>query len=744
MISKIIINKAVMFNDETPDIDNLQKINYFFGENGTGKTTISNIIGDPSSHPGCNVTWEDGRELEIRVYNRNFVEQNFRTQADLKGVFTLGEDEGNTLDQIKAVNAEIAEIDKDIASFTKTLNGSEGKMGKIQELADLEKRYEERFFTLKHKYDSQFEDAFRGYRNNKKNFKDKLLEEAISNQFELKSYEELKTLAQTIFANSLSEKKEINNIQIEKLLELEKNAILKKRVIGKNDVDIAAMITKLGNSDWVRQGRSFYETNDRICPFCQQCTQDTFAQSLTEYFDDAFDKDTQEISLLLVNFIAESNKIQQAVKSVIDLQSEFIDTDKLVSAKQTLDLTISLNIQKLEEKKKEPSQIVELNTLQDTLITIKNLISEANFKIAERNKLFNNIENEKKKIVGEIWKFIIHEIKDDICNYNTSKNNLLKAIKKINTELETKETEKEAKNKVLRELENKNISIQPTLNSINGFLATFGFTSFKLKKGLDNRTYCLVRKDGSDACSTLSEGEKSFVTFLYFYYLIGGSQSETGLTKDKVVVFDDPVSSLDSTILFIVSSMIRKLIKDVCDNKGLVKQIFVLTHNVYFYKEVTYCSQRRGGKKLKTESFWIVRKHGLGSTINKHDSNPITTAYQLLWNDVRSEQRNNTTIQNTLRRILESYFKLLGDISLDQICTKFNGDDMLKCRDLCSWLNDGSHSGGILNDEYYSPPDDVTVSRYLEVFKAIFDHLGQTAHYNMMMGIEQGEESDNG
>ena len=58
-------------------------------------------------------------------------------------------------------------------------------------------------------------------------------------------------------------------------------------------------------------------------------------------------------------------------------------------------------------------------------------------------------------------------------------------------------------------------------------------------------------------------------------------------------------------------------------------------------------------------------------------------------------------------------------------------------KQICSWVNDGSHSGGVLSDEYYSTPDNATVEKYLQIFKRIFEQREHTAHYNMMMGIER-------
>ncbi|MFD2879946.1 AAA family ATPase [Paenibacillus rhizoplanae] len=61
----------------------------------------------------------------------------------------------------------------------------------------------------------------------------------------------------------------------------------------------------------------------------------------------------------------------------------------------------------------------------------------------------------------------------------------------------------------------------------------------------------IVREDGKDAKDTLSEGEKTFITFLYFYQLLKGSNDISEIMTDKVVVIDDPISILDSSVLFL-------------------------------------------------------------------------------------------------------------------------------------------------------------------------------------------------
>ena len=107
---------------------------------------------------------------------------------------------------------------------------------------------------------------------------------------------------------------------------------------------------------------------------------------------------------------------------------------------------------------------------------------------------------------------------------------------------------------------------------------------------------------------------------------------------------------------------------------------------------------------------------------------------------MRRSDKSKLTIQNTLRRILENYFKILGGIDPDNICERFDGKDKVICKSLFSWVNDRSH---FAIDDLYVSIDDGMVETYLTVFKAIFEKTEHFSHYKMMMGeayIETPEE----
>ncbi|OGR04837.1 MAG: AAA family ATPase [Deltaproteobacteria bacterium RIFOXYD12_FULL_50_9] len=731
MIESITIANVATYGSTPEALNELSQFNFFFGSNGTGKTTVSRVIANESKFPTCKITWKGGTRLQPMVYNQDFVERNFNQSSELKGVFTLGEKHVDTLTKITAAKAELDSLTTKIENLTQGLQGADGTGGKKGELATLEAGLKDKCWAQKQKHDAKFQGAFEGYRGSSEKFKGNVLKELASNAAALVTLAELEKKAESIFGTTPTTEQAVSAVDTSPLLAHETDPILKKKVIGKEDVDIAAMIKKLKNSDWVREGRPFFNANEGMCPFCQQSTTQAFAQSLNEYFDETFVADSKAIDNHATNYSTDAARLQQQLAAIIATPSKFLDIEKLKTEKELLDSKITINNQRLAGKKKEASQVVELESLNNVVAAIKALLDSANTLVADHNKMVANLSKERSTLTAQVWKYVLEELKTDLATYKTARDSLDKAVTAMTGQIEKAKEDKRKKTTEIRELEKQTTSIQPTIDEINALLSSFGFHSFKLAKAANGSSYKLVRADGSDAKATLSEGEKNFVTFLYFYHLLKGSESDNGMTTDRVVVFDDPVSSLDSDILFIVGSLIKGLFDEVRARTGHIKQLFVLTHNVYFHKEVTFNPNRRRGMAINDESFWVVRKSELVSKVEKHTSNPIKTSYDLLWAEVRRSDRSNLTIQNTLRRILENYFKILGGIDSDKICDMFDGKEKLICRSLFSWVNDGSH---FAHDDLYVSIDSSQVENYLKVFRAIFDKSDHLSHYKMMMG----------
>lgn len=175
------------------------------------------------------------------------------------------------------------------------MQGANGNGGKKTDLLQLNEAYKNKFWIMKQKHSTDLGGGMTGYLNNSVKFMKKVLSEATSNTATLLTETELEEKAKTVFSDSLTSVSSLTEINTAEVLQPEKNLLLQKRIIGKNDVDIAAMILKLNNSDWVRQGLSFYDANDGVCPFCQQTTSESFRKSLSEYFDETFTQDSNAL-----------------------------------------------------------------------------------------------------------------------------------------------------------------------------------------------------------------------------------------------------------------------------------------------------------------------------------------------------------------------------------------------------------------------------------------------------------------
>jgi len=729
MIESIYLAKEGIYDADGTCLEHLKPLNFVFGPNGSGKTTISRVIDSAKTYPDCTVTWAAGNPLETRVYNRDFVRKHFDAESSIKGIYTFGENV-EIAEEINSLNADADEIGGKLAGLKKTLRGEDGNGGKQKERDDLRNQLVEDIWTAKKNLDD-LSDAFSGLNNSKKNFCTRYLSEAENNQAELRDVGALRGDAGTVFSSTLTEAAVLPQPDSSALVALETDGILAKKIIGEEDVDIAALIEKLGNSDWVQQGREYFDKLDDQCPFCQQKTDATFRRSLEDYFDESYLADLAAIDHLLEDYETKAKSLLDGygVSAIVD--STFLDRNAFDKDLATFRLALENNIDQIRGKKKEPSAPATPKDTKPLFAAVDAHIVAANEKVSANNDTLHNLDARKKELSAQIWRRLLQDSKAIYDKYKKASGDLDTAINSLSGQIEQRTSELEAKQSEIEDNERKITSIKPTIDAINKLLKSFGFLNFYLVESAENGFYEVKRPGGEDAKDTLSEGEKSFITFLYFYHLIGGSFSASGATTDRIVVFDDPVSSLDSDILFIVCNLIKGIVNEMRGGNDAIKQVFVLTHNIYFHKEITFDKKRSGADARQDETFWIIRKSADRSELVPSAQNPIRSSYELLWREVRQKPPSDTAIQNAMRRILEHYFKFFGGVTPESIIEKFDGQEKLICGSLFSWINDGSH---FANDDLYISCDPAQVDRYLTVFRRIFEESGHDGHYKMMMG----------
>ena len=367
MIKRISIKKIATFDDIGIEIPEFKKVNFFYGANGSGKTTISNFIYEPSNtrFSDCQLNWQNDIELKSLVYNKEFRDRNFGN-GTIAGVFTLGQATKEEAELIEEKRKELKELKE------KGIQQKEVLDKQTKKRDDLESDFrEEVWITIYKKYEVNFKEAFKGVMQ-KKPFLIKLLDEFENNTSDLKTIEELKERAETILGETPIKIPEIPIIDFLRISEIEQKDIWSKKIIGKSDVEIAKLIQRLNINDWVNEGKKHLQ-EDETCPFCQEktITQD-FRNQLEGYFDETFISDTKKAKDLNDDYIRifENiiNELQQ-IESTEKLNKKTkLDLDKFYSLLKTLNSQFVVNKELLNSKLKEPSRSIELPLQKNNLI----------------------------------------------------------------------------------------------------------------------------------------------------------------------------------------------------------------------------------------------------------------------------------------------------------------------------------------------------------------------------------------
>lgn len=577
MLESIILKDVATYDFTGIQLENLKKINFIYGSNGCGKTTLSKLIYNPENiaYSSCNLRWKGDLPINTLIYNKDFRERNFG-KGKINGVFTLGQATKEEIEAIEKMQVELSDL---------KIKGIDKKstLGKQEELKVQEDdAFKEVIWRDIYKENENvFKEAFRGFMK-KEAFKDRILHEFENNKDQLITIEELREKAQTIFGKTPTILTTITVIEFHRLLEIEGDGIWKKKIIGKADVQIAKLIQKLNLNDWVNEGRDYITEND-TCPFCQQETiTESFKKQLEDYFDESFTKDTAQVKALLNEYSRESHNLQNLLEQ-IELQQKNdpetkLKTDSFSALLKTLISQFVANTELLTSKEKEPSRSIELISTKKQLEDIQILINECNIEIRAHNDIVNDYTNQKNKLINAIWKYLIEGHLATIETFVKKQEGLTKGIEALKKQHQELREKYSALNKKIREA-NKNVtSVQPSVDEINRILKSYGFLNFEIVPSkTETNQYQIQREDGTIAEATLSEGEATFITFLYYLQLAKGSTQEESITEERILVIDDPISSLDSNVLFVVSSLIKEIIKAVKNDTGSIKQIILLT-----------------------------------------------------------------------------------------------------------------------------------------------------------------------
>ncbi len=756
LITKIKVNRAT-FHDEP--IEKLSFINFFYGNNGAGKSSIAYAISE-NNGDNDSVEWADGRtpsDYDVLVYNRDFVEDNFSNYGDLPGVFIFNKINKDVQSQIDKKSKEKDNLNE---SFTKVQEDWHTKKDGVGTLLST---FQDECFKKTAKERAALDKALEG-KKQKRGFVEAILSENNPTDHKL---EELKQLCDVAFdANSRTYSEFRRADSSTTYGKLPGKDLLATVVVSSANTDFAKFVRKIQATDWVRQGYTHFVPNsDGKCPFCHRDLPTTFEDDIRKCFDSQYQENVSEISKFQSTYDRETRGIVQNLEANLGDPMPGLDAE-LEEYKSKLSLLkskIDINSGRLAEKVKEPSKIVSLEDTDSLLLEIGDIIDIINKKIKANNDVVNAKRTSKTKCKKEAIEYFAFLLKDDIKDYIAEKKTQEEAVKKLEDEGRKL---KKAIGDLTTEIAALNLQVvntQAAVDGINKILKDSGFQGFHIRECENNKNHYEVIRDTGEVAENLSEGERNFIAFLYFYQIVRGSQSSEE-KKDKIVVIDDPVSSMDSTALFLVSAIVREMI-NVCRNNtewknpkvpgNYIKQIFILTHNVYFHREITY--QQVGYYDCTT--FYIIRKAGNISKVHicerpkdnakteLENYNPVQSSYAALWEELRDADTVIPAL-NIMRRILETYFLQLCGYEGTSLREQLLEDpenrknfikevpggepDMTDYELASTMLAYINNPNGITDGLNFVVEDYDDVNLYKQVFKQIFYVMHQDQHYDMM------------
>ena len=646
------------------DLPEFGRYNVIYGWNGTGKTTLSRLFRNlevarvPTTGEamlrvnGSNVPGEDFPQsaLHIRVFNRDFVEENVFPVGggDIPPILVLGAEsveKQRRVEHLKGVRAAVVDT---LASARSAEQAAEQKIDRFC-IA--------RARLIKGALRAGGQNRYNNY--NKTSFRNDAKEMVGPSDFT--SYR----LTDADHERFLARHKGTSKPRVTELDYAlpDFNAIMVRVLKLLTTTVVSATIDTLkGDSklaDWTLQGLTLHrDRKAEQCLYCGQSLPEQRLDALGAHFNVEYDqliqRIDQQIQQLETAFEAsEAIKIPSTAALYDHLVREFQSRERgLRDALASARGFFAASIQALAEKK--PRAFEEVKVEFEPPPMDRDVVEKLNVVIREHNEECDAFETGREEARDRLARHMIGSELEEFVR-------LRGAAARATADRRTKEREEQRLDAETAKLEREIVEHRQPAEDLNEDLRKY-LGHGELCLGIKETGYTITR--GGEPARTVSEGETTAIALLYF---LKSLQDRRFDLARGVVVLDDPVSSLDANALFLAFGFIR-------EHAGDAGQLFILTHNFSFFRQVRNWFRHLNGRGRRSPSnrparFFMLESaqednvrnstiRGLDPLLAEYDSEYqylFARIYEAATSSASRELEENYALPNMARRILEAF-----------------------------------------------------------------------------------------
>ena len=139
---------------------------------------------------------------------------------------------------------------------------------------------------------------------------------------------------------------------------------------------------------------------------------------MESFFDEEFERDVEEVKEKKEEYLRGKISLLSTLNDIENLDLE--DEEKLLirQLRETLEKCFQTNESNMDEKIKEPGKKVIINGSDKYIDEINEMIDRKNDTINKHNNLVDNYQEEKKKLISDIWVLIAKENSTLISQHN--------------------------------------------------------------------------------------------------------------------------------------------------------------------------------------------------------------------------------------------------------------------------------------------------------------------------------------